>query len=395
MKYDYLIVGAGFSGLVAAERLCTQYGKRCLVVEKRDHIGGNAHDCYDKHGVLIHPYGPHYFRTNSDGILSYLSQFTEWIPGNYRVQVQRDERNWSFPINLKTFEQYIGRKSTSEEMEAWLSEQRFDYDSITNSEEAVLSQVGLEWYKMFFEGYTLKQWKRHPRDLSPSVCRRIPVRINRDDRYFNDKHQVLPRDGYHTLFNNLVQACGDRLELRLKTDYKEVLADTSTQWDHMIFTGPIDAYFDYRFGALPYRSLEFEQEHYSAEELEHKKESYSRSFLQPCVQVNYPSEELPYTRSVEAKHVTGQQISGTTIVREYPKDYTVGEEPFYPIPCQDARARYKQYESEASKLEGVSFIGRLGSYQYYNMDQVVGMALRFVQNLNLEPASGTSPGNYI
>lgn len=421
--FDFLIVGAGFSGLVAAERLCTQHGKRCLVVEKRSHIGGNAYDCYDEHGVLIHPYGPHYFRTNSDAILDYLSRFTEWIPGNYRVQVHRDGRNWSFPINLETFEQYIGRDATSEEMEAWLAEQRVDFQSVTNSEEAVLSQVGPDWYQMFFEGYTLKQWKRHPRELSPSVCRRIPVRTNRDDRYFNDKHQVLPKHGYHTLFNNLVQACGDRLEIRLNTDYKAVLADPSIQWNHMIFTGPIDAYFDHKFGPLPYRSLRFEHEHFSAEALgqeagDREQEAGNGSqvsaaennltsapcpltpdsrphaprptphapclmrFAQPCVQINYPSEAVPYTRSVEAKHITGQQIDGTTVIKEFPEDYAVGKEPYYPIPARDAQALYKQYAAEADKLDKVSFIGRLGTYQYYNMDQVVGMALKFVERLN-------------
>ena len=419
--FDFLIVGAGFSGLVAAERLCTQHGKRCLVVDKRDHIGGNAHDCYDEHGVLIHPYGPHYFRTNSDEILTYLSQFTEWIPGNYKVQVHRDGRYWSFPINLKTFEQYIGRESTTGEMEAWLAEKRIDFETVTNSEQAVLSQVGREWYEMFFEGYTLKQWKRHPRELSASVCNRIPVRTNRDDRYFNDKHQCLPKHGYHMLFKNIVKACGDQLELRLKTDYKAILADQSIQWNHMIFTGPIDAYFDYKFGSLPYRSLRFEHEHYSAEALWEIEDSRSKiegnqpssishlpstsrpaaaspnSHLlsssgsatpssgltyQSCVQVNYPSEAVPYTRCVEAKHITGQQIDGTTIVKEFPDDFEIGKEPYYPIPAKDAQALYKQYATEADKLDKVSFIGRLGTYQYYNMDQVVGMALKFAQRLN-------------
>lgn len=391
MKYDYLIVGAGFSGLVAAERLCTQHGKRCLVVEKREHIGGNAHDCYDEQGVLIHPYGPHYFRTNSDVILEYLSQFTEWIPGNYKVQVYRDGSYWSFPINLKTFEQYIGRASTSEEMEAWLAEQRINFEAVTNSEEAVLSQIGLEWYQMFFEGYTLKQWKRYPSELSSSVCRRIPVRTNRDDRYFNDKHQCLPKLGYHTLFNNLVKACGDNLELKLNTDYKEVVSDESVQWSHMIFTGPIDAYFDYKFGPLPYRSLRFEHEHYSSEALSRESGVRSQettlmhdpcpltSVLQPCVQVNYPSEAVPYTRCVEAKHITGQRIDGTTIIKEFPEDYAVGKKPYYPIPAKDAQMLYKRYAAEADKLDKVSFIGRLGTYQYYNMDQVVGMALKLVE----------------
>ncbi|MGZ0708419.1 UDP-galactopyranose/dTDP-fucopyranose mutase family protein [Coraliomargarita sp. W4R53] len=398
MRYDYLIVGAGFSGLVAAERLCTQSGKRCLVVEKRDHIGGNAHDCYDEHGVLIHPYGPHYFRTNSDEILKYLSQFTEWIPGDYKVQIYRDERFWSFPINLKTFEQYIGRASTSEEMESWLAEQGLDFDSITNSEQAVLSKVGKKWYEMFFEGYTKKQWARHPSELSASVCNRIPIRTDRDDRYFNDKHQVLPQDGYHTLFNHMVKACGDRLEVRLNTDYKDCINDAAIEWEQMIFTGPIDAFFDYKFGPLPYRSLRFEHEHFSAAELKQGVRSegsdanktpsnfplptfHSAQLAQPVGQVNYPGPE-PFTRTVETKHITGQQINGTTVVKEFSVDYEVGKDPFYPIPAPAAQALYQRYKREAELLPNVHFIGRLGTYKYYNMDQVVGMALQSVNLLS-------------
>ncbi|MCH8475210.1 MAG: NAD(P)-binding protein [Opitutales bacterium] len=390
--FDFLIVGAGFSGLVAAERLCA-LGKRCLVVEKRDHIGGNAYDCYDSHGVLIHPYGPHYFRTNSGKILKYLSRFTEWIPGDYRVQVFREGRYWSFPINLKTFEQYIGRSASPEEMQEWLESQKIPFARITNSEEAVLSQVGPSWYKMFFENYTLKQWKLHPRELSASVCQRIPVRTTRDDRYFNDKFQVLPKHGYHVLFENLVKACGKNLEIRLNTDYKDIIADPSISWQHMVFTGPIDTYFDYKFGPLPYRSLKFEHEHFSAETLKkqrtkHKEqrtkneepETKNHSFLQPCVQVNYPDPSVPYTRCVEAKHITGQKIEGTTLIKEYPEAYETTNEPYYPIPNAASQKIYKQYEAEAKKLKNVSFIGRLGTYRYYNMDQVVGMALSFCKN---------------
>lgn len=401
MKYDYLIVGAGFSGLVAAERLCNQHGKRCLVIEKRDHIGGNAHDRYDAHGVLIHPYGPHYFRTNSDAIFEYLSQFTEWIPGNYKVQIHRDERFWSFPINLKTFEQFIGRESTTEEMEAWLAEQSVAFDQVTNSEEAVLSKVGQKWYELFFEGYTKKQWARHPRELSASVCNRIPIRTDRDDRYFNDKHQMLPKHGYHTLFDNVVRACGDRLEVRLNTDYKDVINDPSLEWGHMIFTGPIDAFFDYKFGPLPYRSLRFEHEHFTEAELEassardpqsnishqpsavrNPPSTIRNQFAQPCVQINYPGPE-PFTRTVETKHITGQQISGTTIVKEFSVDYEVGKDPFYPIPAPDAQALYQKYKRAAEQRSDVSFIGRLGTYKYYNMDQVIGMALESVRSWNL------------
>lgn len=378
-QFDFLIVGAGFSGLVAAEQLCSRHRKTCLVVEKRDHIGGNAHDCHDRHGVLIHPYGPHYFRTNSDAILQYLSRFTEWIPGNYRVRSFTDNRYWSFPVNLETFEQLMGRPASREEMERWLESERVQADPIDNSEEAVLSQAGKTFYRMFFEGYTRKQWMRHPRELDASVCGRIPLRTERDDRYFSDKHQVLPKDGYHRIFENLVTACGDRLRLELETDYREIMERVS--WRHLIFTGPIDAFFDYRFGPLPYRTLRFEHEHSSSSELPGDPATgIPAGFHQPCVQVNYPGPES-YTRCVEAKHITGQQIDGSTLIREYPEPFEPGKEPFYPIPAPETRARYRLYAEAAAGLSDVTFIGRLGTYRYYNMDQVVGMALKTVEKV--------------
>jgi UDP-galactopyranose mutase len=377
--FDYLIVGAGFSGLVAAERLCHQYGKRCLVVDKRDHIGGNAYDHKDPYGVLIHPYGPHYFRTNSDQVLTYLSQFTKWIPGNYRVHARTRNQFWSFPVNLKTFEQYLGRSASSEEMETWLSEHRIHFDEVLNSEQAVLQRFGPEFFELFFEGYTLKQWQRPARELHPSVCNRIPLRTNRDDRYLSEKHQVLPADGYTRLFENIVDACGERLTLQLKTDYRDVRDHVT--YSHMIFTGPIDSYFDHRFGPLPYRSLRFEFEHKTAAELPGDVSQHiPPGFFQPVVQVNYPGKE-PWTRIVETKHITGQSISGSTLAREFPEDYGPGKEPYYPIPFQASQALYAKYKTEADKLDQVSFLGRLGTYTYLNMDQVTAMALKAVDRL--------------
>lgn len=388
--YDFLIIGAGFAGLVTAERLCNQHGKRCLVIDQRAHVGGNAHDYYDENGVLIHAYGPHYFRTNSTKILNYLSNFTNWIPAKYQVQVFRDNRYWSFPINLKTFEQYIGRAASPEEMKKWLENTRVPLERVTNSEEAIISQVGREWFKMFFEGYTLKQWKRAPRELSASVCGRIPIRTERDERYFDDKHQVLPEEGYHTLFNNLVKSCGSQLEVRLNTDFNE-LKDQSANFSHIIFTGMIDAYFDYKFGKLPYRSLRFEREYLSNEDILKSQVTAAQNInleidplrlkFQPCVQVNYPGNE-PFTRTVEAKHITNQQIEGTTIIREFPEDYALGKDPYYPVPNNNSNALYLKYKAEAEKLSNVSFLGRLGTYKYYNMDQVVGSALHFIDNFD-------------
>lgn len=378
-NFDYLIVGSGIAGLTAAERLCTQHGKKCLIVEKRGHIGGNAYDRYDDHGVLIHQYGPHYFRTNSPRIKDYLSQFTEWHPVEYTILSHTGGAYWKFPINLNTFEQIIGRESTSEEMEAWLEEKRVPIENPANSEEVIISQVGWELYEKFFKGYTLKQWKRHPKDLDASVCGRIPIRTNRDDRYLREEFQALPKAGYTRMFERMVDACGDGLRIVLKTDYRELLPYLS--YDRMIYTGPIDEYFDNRFGQLPYRSLRFENESFGPDELK-KREAIAGKpgFWQPAMQVNYPNEE-EYTRIVELKHATGQLCANTTIVREYPDDFGPGKEPYYPVPAPDAAALYKKYKELADAEKGVSFIGRLATYRYYNMDQVVGMALAEVDKI--------------
>ncbi len=372
MNYDVLIVGAGFSGLVLAERLSSQLGKRCLVVEQRDHIGGNAWDEYDDAGVLIHTYGPHYFRTNSPRIREYLSQFTGWHPVDYRILSHTEGRYWSFPINLQTFEQMLGRPSTTEEWEKYLAAHRIAISAPANSEEVIISQVGWELYNRFFKGYTQKQWACHPKELDASVCGRIPIRTNRDDRYLSDSFQALPSGGYHRMFRKML-AASPGVRVLLRTNYREVLLHVS--WKHMIYTGPIDEYFDCKLGALPYRSLRFERESFSAEQLESRIPiSGKRGFWQPAMQVNYPNEN-DFTRIVEVKHATGQSCDNTTIVREYPQAFGPGKEAYYPIPAPAPRQLYAQYAEMAATLQNVSFVGRLATYQYYNMDQVVGMAL--------------------
>ncbi|MEM6910421.1 MAG: UDP-galactopyranose mutase [Verrucomicrobiota bacterium] len=372
--FDIVIIGAGFAGLVVAERMSTQHGFRSLVVEKRKHIGGNAYDEYDEHGVLIHPYGPHYFRTNSERIRDYLGQFTEWHPVDYKIKSYADGRFWSFPINLNTFEELIGRESTSEEMVAWLEKHRISIEKPANSEEVILSQVGTELYKKFFEGYTLKQWKRHPRELDASVCGRIPIRTNRDDRYLREEFQALPKAGYSRMFEQMLEACGDRVSVMLNTDYREVINEVACR--HLVYTGAIDEYFEYCHGPLPYRSLRFERQSFGAEQLiERQQISGKAGFWQPAMQVNYPNDE-EFTRIVELKHATGQACANTTIVREYPDDFGPGKEPYYPIPAPDAALTYKKYKKMADATPKTSFIGRLGTYKYYNMDQVVGMALK-------------------
>ena len=369
---DFLIVGAGFSGLVIAERLAAA-GWKCTVVDRRPHLGGNAYDTTDSAGVLVHRYGPHYFRTNSQRIVDYLSRFTGWREVAYTIQSHTRGRYWSFPINLNTFEEYLDRPSTTEEFSAWLESHRIPIAKPANSEEVILSQVGREFYELFFEGYTLKQWKRHPRELDASVCGRIPVRTNRDNRYLAESFQALPDKGYTTLFETLL-AASPGVTLHLGID----LAEARARWHHkhLIFTGAIDEFYDHRFGPLPYRSLRFEPESFTADQLiGREKISGKTGFWQPAMQVNYPAAETPFTRIVEIKHATGQQIGATTIVREFPKDWTPDDEPFYPVPAPQARAAYQHYAALASAEKSTSFIGRLATYRYYNMDQVTGMAL--------------------
>jgi len=371
-QYDYLIVGAGFSGLVLAERLSSQLGQRCLIVEKRAHIGGNSHDHYDAAGVLVHAYGPHYFRTNSSKVVDYLSQFTEWRPVAYRVLSFTDGKYWSFPINLQTFEQLLGRPSTTEEMEETLRKWRVPIANPKNSEEVIISQVGRELYEKFFRSYTRKQWGRPASELYASVCGRIPIRTDRDDRYLSEKFQALPKAGYHRLFQNLLAATPN-VSLMLRTDYREILPRVG--FKRMIFTGPIDEFFDHRLGRLPYRSLHFEPESFGPEQLKEREAiAGQQGFWQPAMQVNYPND-FDFTRIVEIKHATGQETENTTIVREYPRPGTPDAEPFYPIPAPESAALYERYRELAEAEKNVSFIGRLATYRYCNMDQAVAMAL--------------------
>lgn len=374
----FLIVGAGFSGLVAAHQL-SNAGHHCTIVDRRNHLAGNAYDSHDKAGVLVHRYGPHYFRTNSQRILSYLSQFTEWIPVDYTIKSFTEEKYWPFPINLNTFETLIGKPATTEDFEKYIAENRHNIPNPKNSEEVILSQVGSRLYELFFEGYTLKQWKLHPRELDASVCGRIPIRTNRDDRYLSEKFQALPKKGYTALLENIL-AASPNTTLHLNTDFSE--ARQKFPHDHLIFTGAIDEYFKRTFGALPYRSLRFEHESFSAADLISRETiSGKKGFWQPAMQVNYPGKDVAYTRIVEIKHATGQQIAATSIVREFPDDWDTSKEPYYPVPTPDTALAYQKYAALAAAEKDTTFIGRLATYRYYNMDQVTGMALTASEKL--------------
>jgi UDP-galactopyranose mutase len=375
---DFLIIGAGFAGLVVAERLAAA-GWRCVVADRRAHFGGNAYDETDAAGVLVHRYGPHYFRTNSPRVVAYLSRFTGWHEVAYTIKSHARGRCWSFPVNLNTFEEYLGRAASTDEFEHWLATAREPHENPRNSEEVIVSQVGREFYELFFEGYTLKQWQRHPRELDASVCGRIPIRTNRDDRYLTENFQALPQHGYTAMFRNLLERAPG-IDLRLGMDFAEAKARFACR--HLVFTGAVDEYFGYRLGALPYRSLRFEAESFAGGALAAREAvSGKPGFWQPVMQVNYPEPEFPFTRIVEIKHATGQQVAATTIVREFPAAWRPGDEPFYPVPAPDARAPYQAYARLAEAEAGVSFIGRLATYRYYNMDQVVAMALAEAERL--------------
>jgi UDP-galactopyranose mutase len=365
-RYDTLVVGAGYAGSILAEQLTTRCGQNVLVIDRRDHIAGNAFDYYDEHGVLVHEYGPHIFHTNSEKVVEYLSRFTDWRPYEHRVLANVDSVNVPIPINRTTINVlYDLDLSTDAEVEEFLADRAEPVEHIRNSEDVVVAKVGRELYEKFFRGYTLKQWQRDPSELHASVCARIPVRTNEDDRYFTDSFQNMPAEGYTAMFERMLDQPG--IEVALNTDYYDVADEL--QYDHLVWTGPIDRFFDNRFGALPYRSLEFELRN---------EPTPDRGLLFPAGQMNEPSEEVPYTRRTEFRHLTGQEHESSTYAVEYSR--TEGD-PYYPIPSDDTRALYKQYEALAAELPDVTFVGRLARYQYLNMDQVVGQALSTAEKL--------------
>lgn len=353
-EFDLVIAGAGPVGCVVANKAATELGWKVMLVEKRNHIAGNCYDRYHESGVLIHQYGPHYFRTNNMEVYNFLSQYTQWHPGNYYVKSFTRGEYFPFPINIRTLEQFFNRSIPSDDVEAFLDSVREDISKPTNSEEFVLSRVGRELYEAFYLGYTKKQWDMHPKDLHQSVCGRIPVRFNKDERYVDHGLQIIPKDGYTRMFEKMVDH--PNIHMMLQTDFKEI-QHLITPKKATLFTGPVDEYFDHQLGVLPWRSLEFDFQ------------TFHEEYRQPIVQINYPNDFL-YTRSVEIKHVTRQKHPYTVISYEYPK---AKGSPYYPIPKRENHELYHKYHELASNEEknNIFFAGRLAEYTYINTDQAI------------------------
>jgi UDP-galactopyranose mutase len=370
--FDWLIVGAGFAGSVLAERIANVRGERVLIIDRRDHVGGNAFDYFNEDGLLVHKYGPHIFHTNAARIFSYLGRFTQWRPYEHRVLADIKGQLLPVPINLDTVNKLYNLSLTSKELEDFFQARAEVIDPVRTSEDVVVSRVGRDLYEKFFRGYTRKQWGLDPSELDRSVTSRVPVRTNRDDRYFTDRYQAMPLHGYSALFRRMLQH--RKIQLLLQADYREVRSVIPHR--RVIFTGPIDEYFSYRYGRLAYRSLKFE----------HVTKRQSR--FQPVGVVNYPLDR-DYTRITEYKHLTGQHHPWTALTYEFPTDQG---DPYYPVPRPENQELYKSYEALARKVDNVWFVGRLATYRYYNMDQVVGQALATFDDIErMVPVAASEP----
>lgn len=359
--FDYLVVGAGFAGAVVAERMARTFAKKVLVVDRRTHIGGNAFDHYNDDGILVHRYGPHIFHTNSEQVFNYLSQFTSWRNYEHRVLASVDNKLVPIPINLETVNILYGLNLTADQLDSFFASRAETRPQIKTSEDVVVGRVGWDLYEKLFRNYTRKQWGKDPSELDAQVTARIPVRTNSDDRYFTDRYQAMPKQGYTRMFENMLDH--PNITLALGCDYRDIIGQV--RYRELIYSGPIDEFFHFRFGKLPYRSLRFQHETFATE------------FLQPVAVINYPNEH-EYTRITEFKHLTGQKHCKTSVVYEFPASEG---DPYYPVPTPEHGNLYKKYAELAAATQGVHFVGRLGTYRYYNMDQVVAQALTLCKQL--------------
>ncbi|SIS51137.1 UDP-galactopyranose mutase [Alicyclobacillus vulcanalis] len=361
MRFDLIVVGAGLCGATVAERAARQLGMSVLVVERRRHIAGNAYDEYDEHGLFIHRYGPHIFHTNSERVFHYLSQFTSWRIYQHRVRAMVDGQLVPVPVNLDTIAALYHVSVDEPRLPSLIQQDIVAVPRVENSRDVVVSRMGTRVYEKIFKNYTKKQWGLNPEALAPSVCGRIAIRMNRDDRYFTDRYQGIPSHGYTKMVERMLSH--PNIHILLGTDFRELRG--SIDYDTLVWTGPIDEYYDFRFGKLPYRSLSFQLAYHDTE------------FVQPVATINWPNE-YDFTRVTEMKHLTGQSHSKTVLMYEFPQS---DGDPYYPVPSDESQRLYLQYQTLARKEERVHFLGRLGTYQYYNMDQVVAQALHFVDTV--------------
>jgi len=370
-QYDILIIGAGISGAVLAERYAS-IGKKVLIIEKRNHIAGNCFDYIDENGILVSKYGAHLFHTNDEEVWEYVNYFSDWYDWEHKVIARVDGKTVPIPVNITTVNTLFDEQiATESEMTTWLESNRINFEKPANGEEAVLNRVGLELYEKMFKHYTKKQWDKFPAELDASVLERIPVRQNYDDRYFSDKHQALPKGGYTQLFEKILS--NPNIEVLLNTDFFDVKEEL-TGYEKLFYTGPVDRYFEFKHSLiekLEYRSINFVSETHEAE------------FYQENSVVNYPGTEVDFTRIIEYKHFGNQKSDKTTVVKEF----TIDEgEPYYPVPNPRNQEIYAMYKAEADKLTDVYFVGRLANYKYFNMDQAFKNALELFASLEQSAA---------
>ncbi len=372
MEFDVFVVGAGISGLTLAQRYA-EIGKKVLVIDKRNHIGGNCYDYYNEDGILVSKYGAHLFHTKHEDVWEYVNKFSQFTPYQHKVLASVDGKLVPIPVNITTVNMIFNLNIQNEtEMDQWLLENQIKNDDPKNGEEAALARVGKVLYEKMFKKYTKKQWDKYPNELDPSVLNRIPVRNNFDDRYFSDPHQGQPKEGYTKLFEKMVD--NPNITIKLNTDYFDIRKALPSH-SLLFYTGPIDQYFDFKFSVdekLEYRSIRFEFETFD-------KERYQENSV-----INYPNE-FDFTRIVEYKYFTGQVHPKTTISKEYSVDYEAGKnDPYYPVPNPRNQEIFMKYQEEAKKLEekGIHFVGRLANYKYFNMDQAFKNALDLFKRLS-------------
>lgn len=355
-EFRFVVVGSGYAGSVISRLLADHFSNdNILVIEIKNHIGGHSYDKFNEYGILIHKYGPHIFHTNYKEVFDYLGKFTSWLNYQHRVLTSINGQLLPIPINLDTINEYFGLNLNTFEVQQFLDKLAEKKEEINNSEDAVVSKIGRELYEKFFKFYTIKQWDKDPSELDKSVLSRIPVRTNRDDRYFSDKYQAMPKEGYTNMFENMLNH--PRIKILLQSDYFEIKENFNPALT--IYTGPIDRFFNYKFGKLQYRSLRFEWE------------TYNQDFYQKAAVINYPND-YDFTRITEYKYLTGQKHQKTTISKEFP---TWDGDPYYPVSSKENQELYLKYKEEADKTKNVIFLGRLAEYKYYNMDHVVKKAL--------------------